>query len=67
MTKGGICFKLLDGGDFMKKEDGVYTRINGEEKLIAKPPENGFGKTTITWSHGKPTTAENVQTIKLNK
>ncbi|EAF2285106.1 DUF2481 domain-containing protein [Listeria monocytogenes] len=53
--------------NYMKKEDGVYTRINGEEKLITKPPENGFGKTTITWSHGKPTTAESVQTIKLNK
>ncbi|EPC5012300.1 TPA: DUF3954 domain-containing protein [Listeria monocytogenes] len=50
----------------MKKEDGVYIISKGEETYI-KPPENGFGKTTITWSHGKPTTAENVQTIKLNK
>ncbi|EAC8454866.1 DUF3954 domain-containing protein, partial [Listeria monocytogenes] len=27
---------------------------------------NGFGQTTIGWSHGKPTTAENKETIKLN-
>lgn len=66
MTKRGICFKLLDGGDFMKKEDGVYIISKGEETYI-KPPKNGFGQTTIAWSHGKPTTAENKETIKLNK
>ncbi|MBC1491409.1 DUF3954 domain-containing protein [Listeria weihenstephanensis] len=51
----------------MEKKDGVYIRINGEEKFITKPPANGFGQTTVSWANGKPTTAENKETIKLNK
>ncbi|EAF0861192.1 DUF3954 domain-containing protein [Listeria monocytogenes] len=49
----------------MEKEDGIYIISKGEETYI-KPPKNGFGQTTIGWSHGKPTTAENKETIKLN-
>ncbi|MBC6310133.1 DUF3954 domain-containing protein [Listeria sp. FSL L7-1582] len=50
----------------MTKQDGVYLLINGEEKYF-KPPANGFGQTTISWSDGKPVTVESKETIKLNK
>ncbi|WP_167630145.1 DUF3954 domain-containing protein [Listeria valentina] len=50
----------------MNRKDGVYILVSGKEHYI-EPPKNGFGQTTIGWNNGKPTTAENKETIKLNK
>ncbi|MBC2163432.1 DUF3954 domain-containing protein [Listeria booriae] len=50
----------------MEKKDGVYICVGGKEQFV-KPPANGFGQTTIGWANGKPTTAENKETIKLNQ
>lgn len=50
----------------MEKKNGIYIVIDGKEIYI-KPPANGFGQTTIGWNNGSPTTAENKETIKLNK